>query len=64
MERVERMHEFRCGHQECGSRITASDEGYLMQQVAEHLRDVHKVDPITESLLSYLKTTCVTTPPQ
>lgn len=55
------MHEFQCGHLECGSRFTASDKDYLMQQVAEHLRDAHNVDKATETLLTYLETTCVTT---
>ena len=54
------MHEFQCGHLECGSRFTASDKDYLMQQVAEHLRDSHNVKQATETLLTYLETTCVT----
>ncbi|MGH3908103.1 MAG: DUF1059 domain-containing protein [Pseudonocardiaceae bacterium] len=55
------MHEFQCGHLECGSSFTASDKNYLMQQVADHLRDEHNVDKATETLLTYLETTCVTT---
>lgn len=55
------MHEFQCGHLECGSSFTASDKDYLMQQVAEHLRDAHNVHQATETLLTYLETTCVTT---
>jgi predicted small metal-binding protein len=55
------MHEFQCGHQECGSRLTASDKSYLMSQIAQHLRDSHNVDKATETLLTYLETTCVTT---
>lgn len=55
------MHEFNCGHQECGSQFTASNKSYLMAQVAEHLRDVHNVDKATETLMSYLEATCVTT---
>jgi len=54
------MHEFQCGHLECGSRITASDKDYLMQQVAAHLKDVHNVQQATETLLTYLESTCVT----
>ena len=56
------MHEFQCGHEECGSRLTAPDEDSLMQQVSEHLRRTHNVDPVTNSLLDYLKMTCVTSP--
>lgn len=55
------MHEFQCGHQECGSRFTASDKDYLMRQIAEHLRDSHNVKKPTETLMTYLDTTCVTT---
>ncbi|MGH3915166.1 MAG: DUF1059 domain-containing protein [Pseudonocardiaceae bacterium] len=55
------MHEFNCGHQECSSQFTASNKNYLMAQVAEHLRDVHNVDKATETLMSYLEATCVTT---
>lgn len=58
------MHEFNCGHQECSSQFTASNKNYLMAQVAEHLRDVHNVDKATETLMSYLETTCVTTTPE
>ena len=54
------MHEFQCGHLECGSRFTASDKNYLMSQVAEHLRDAHNVQQATATLLTYLETTCVT----
>ena len=32
-----------------------------MRQVEEHLRDVHNVDKATETLMSYLEATCVTT---
>ncbi len=32
-----------------------------MRQVAEHLKDVHNVDRTTETLMSYLEATCVTT---
>ncbi|MGH3767780.1 MAG: DUF1059 domain-containing protein [Pseudonocardiaceae bacterium] len=54
------MHEFHCAHQECGSQPTASDKRYLMRQVAEHLKDAHSVDRATETLISYLEATCVT----
>ncbi len=53
-------HEFHCAHQECGSQFTASDRHYLMRQIAEHLKEVHRVDRATETLMSYLQETCVT----
>jgi predicted small metal-binding protein len=55
------MHEFTCGHQECSSQFTASSKDVLMQQVADHLKDVHNVQTATQTLLGYLETTCVTT---
>ena len=57
------MHEFTCGHQECGSQFTASDKDYLMRQVANHLKEAHNVQKATQTLLGYLETTCVTTTP-
>jgi predicted small metal-binding protein len=55
------MHEFQCGHQECGSRLTASNRDDLMRQVEQHLKEVHNIDRTTKTLLSYLESTCVTT---
>jgi predicted small metal-binding protein len=55
------MHEFTCGHQECGSQFTASDKDVLMRQVADHLKDVHNVQQATQTLLGYLESTCVKT---
>lgn len=55
------MHEFQCGHQECGSRLVASDKSFLMAQVAEHLKEEHNVQKATETLMTYLEATCVTT---
>ncbi|MGH3717918.1 MAG: DUF1059 domain-containing protein [Pseudonocardiaceae bacterium] len=57
------MHEFNCGHQECGSQFISSDKDVLMNQVADHLKKVHNVQTATQTLLGYLETTCVTTVP-
>lgn len=57
------MHEFTCGHQECGSQLTSSNKGVLMHQVADHLKEVHNVQTATQTLLSYLEATCVTSSP-
>jgi predicted small metal-binding protein len=54
------MHEFNCGHQECASQFTSSDKDALMRQVADHLKEVHNVQTATQTLMSYLETTCVT----
>jgi predicted small metal-binding protein len=55
------MHQFQCGHMEYFSQFTASNKDDLMRQVAEHVKDVHNVNRATESLMSYLESTCVTT---
>jgi predicted small metal-binding protein len=55
------MYQFQCGHQECFSQYTASNKDALMQQVADHLKEAHNVDKATETLMSYLEATCVTT---
>lgn len=55
------MHKFQCGHQECGSQYTAADREFLMMQVAQHLKDAHAVNAPTQTLMSYLEATCVTT---
>jgi predicted small metal-binding protein len=55
------MYQFQCGHQECFSQYTASSKDALMQQVADHLKEAHNVDKATETLMSYLEATCVTT---
>jgi predicted small metal-binding protein len=57
------MHEFTCGHQECGSQFTSSDKDVLMRQVADHLKEAHAVPTATQTLLSYLETMCVKTVP-
>jgi predicted small metal-binding protein len=57
------MHEFTCGHQECGSQFTSSDKDVLMRQVADHLKETHNVQTATQTLLGYLETMCVQTVP-
>lgn len=57
------MHQFQCGHEECGSQLTAPNKDDLMRQVAQHLKDAHNVDKATETLMKYLESTCVTVRP-
>jgi predicted small metal-binding protein len=57
---VTEMHEFVCGHEECRSEITESDRDDLMRRVAEHLKESHNIDKASETLMTYLETTCVT----
>lgn len=54
------MHQFQCGHEECGSQFVESNKDDLMRQVAQHLKDAHGVNNVTSTLLSYLESTCVT----
>ncbi|MGH3796893.1 MAG: DUF1059 domain-containing protein [Pseudonocardiaceae bacterium] len=54
------MHQFQCGHEECGRQLTASNKDDLMRQVAQHLKEAHNVDRVTETLMRYLETMCVT----
>lgn len=51
---------FQCGHEECGSQITASTRDDLMLLIAQHLKDAHSIYTVTNTLLSYLESTCVT----
>lgn len=55
------MHEFQCGHQECSSRLVSLDLNHLKSEMAEHLRVAHNVKIASETLVTYLLTTCVTT---
>ena len=59
-DEVTEMHHFQCGHEECGSQFTMSHRDDLMRQVAQHLKDEHGVNSATETLMSYLESTCVT----
>jgi len=55
------MHEFMCGHEECGSQFASHDKATLMKKVADHVRDEHAVQTATQTILGYLETHCVTT---
>lgn len=57
------MHQFQCGHEECGSEFTAANKNDLMAQVAQHLKETHNVDNASQTLMGYLESTCVTVKP-
>ena len=57
------MHQFQCGHEECGSQFSAANKDDLMAQVAQHLKEAHNVDNATQTLMRYLESTCVTSTP-
>lgn len=51
------MQEFRCDSPSCDSYLTASDKHELMRRVEQHVKDVHKVEKPTQTILSYLAST-------
>ncbi|MGH3849274.1 MAG: DUF1059 domain-containing protein [Pseudonocardiaceae bacterium] len=57
------MLQFTCGHEECGSQLTASSKDVLVSQVIEHVKKEHDVHTATQTLQSYLVATCVTVVP-
>ncbi len=57
------MHEFTCGHQECSSQFSSSDKEYLMRQIAEHVKEAHKLQSVPQTVLAYLEMACITTTP-
>jgi hypothetical protein len=54
------MYEFMCAHQECSSRFTSRKKEILLGQVEDHLMDAHNLPEATQTLMSYLEATCVT----
>jgi predicted small metal-binding protein len=57
------MYRFQCGHEQCGSQIIAPTRDDLMLLIGQHLKEVHSVDKVTNTLMSYLESTCVTVLP-
>jgi predicted small metal-binding protein len=54
------MYQLQCGHEQCGSQFTSPDKDELMRQLAQHLQDVHHVHRVTETLINYLESRCLT----
>jgi predicted small metal-binding protein len=57
------MYQLQCGHEQCGSQFTSPDKDELMRQLAQHLQDVHHVHRVTETLIKYLESRCLTVQP-
>jgi predicted small metal-binding protein len=57
------VYRFHCGHEECGSQLTAPNKDDLMFLIEQHLKEAHSVNKITSTLMSYLESTCVTVSP-
>lgn len=51
------MHELECDSPACRGYLTASDKHDLMRQVEQHLKDAHKVEKPSQTMLSYLAST-------
>jgi len=58
------MYEFTCGHQECGSQLTSLDKDILRGKIVDHLVEAHNAHKATQTVLSYLEATCVTSSPR
>ena len=57
------VYRFQCGHEQCGSQIIAPTRDDLRLLIAQHLKEAHSVDKVTNTLLIYLEPTCVTVLP-
>jgi predicted small metal-binding protein len=57
------VYRFQCGHEQCGSQIIASTRDDLRFLIAQHLKEAHSVDKVTNTLMIYLESTCVTVLP-
>ena len=54
------VYRFQCGHEQCGSQIIAPTRDDLRLLIAQHLEEAHSVDKVTNTLITYLESTCVT----
>ena len=53
------VYRFQCGHEQCGSEVFAPTMSDLEGLIAQHLKEVHSVNPVTDTLMSYIESTCV-----
>ena len=57
------VYRFQCGHEQCGSQIIAPTRDDLRLLITQHLKEAHSVDKVTNTLMIYLESTCVTVLP-
>ncbi len=57
------MYRFQCGHEQCRSQVFAPTKDDLTILIEQHLREVHSVNNVTDTLMSYIESTCVTVVP-
>lgn len=53
------MYEFTCGHLECNAVLRSTDPKHLETEMAQHLKEAHNVPKATQTIVQYLKETCV-----
>jgi predicted small metal-binding protein len=57
------VYRFQCGHEQCRSQVFAPTKDDLTALIAQHLKEVHSVNKVTDTLMSYIESTCVTVVP-
>jgi predicted small metal-binding protein len=58
-----KVYRFQCGHEQCGSQTDAPTMDELRLLIAQHLKESHSVHKVTDTLINYLESTCVTVLP-
>lgn len=58
-----KVYRFQCGHEQCTTQVHASTMDGLRLLIAQHLKETHSVPNVTDTLVSYLESTCVTVLP-
>jgi predicted small metal-binding protein len=58
-----KVYRFQCGHEQCGSQVDASTMDELRLLIAQHLNESHSVHKVSDTLINYLESTCVTVLP-
>jgi predicted small metal-binding protein len=57
------VYRFQCGHEQCRGQVFAPTKDDLEVLIAQHLKEVHSVNKVTDTLMSYIESTCVTVVP-
>ena len=58
-----KVYRFQCGHEQCTTQVHASTMDGLRLLIAQHLKETHSVPKVTDTLINYLESTCVTVLP-
>jgi hypothetical protein len=57
------VYRFQCGHEQCRTEVIAPTKDDLTLLIAQHLKEAHSVSKVTDTLMSYMMSTCVTVVP-